>query len=215
MSSGSRRLSASSSVSRANASGTLSLRFLRGPWPIALPMIDFRSNTCAPMPGISNGMCRRFVDLDLDLGLVEAAVGEALAEALRGSPRSSPCRSSASSSLSIAASSARGADLGAAPLALEPDRFLDQVAGDLLDVAADIADLGELGRLDLDERRVGELRQPAADLGLAAAGGADHQDVLGRDLVAQLGRELLAAPAVAQARRRPPSWRRPGRRYAR
>jgi hypothetical protein len=34
------------------------------------------------------------------------------------------------------------------------DRDLDQIAHDLLDVAADIADLGELGRLDLEERRV-------------------------------------------------------------
>jgi hypothetical protein len=48
----------------------------------------------------------------------------------------------------------------------------------LVDVAADIADLGELGRLDLQERRLRQLGQPAGDLGLAAAGGADHQDVL-------------------------------------
>ena len=47
-------------------------------------------------------------------------------------------------------------------------RDLDEVAHDLLDVAADIADLGELGRLDLEERRLGELRQAARDLGLAA-----------------------------------------------
>ena len=80
----------------------------------------------------------------------------------------------------------------------EADKRLDQVAGNLFDVAADIADLGELGRLDLHERRVGELGEAAADLGLAAAGGPDHQDVLGRDLVAQLGREALAPPAVPQ-----------------
>ena len=77
-------------------------------------------------------------------------------------------------------------------------RDLDEVADDLLDVAADIADLGELGRLDLEERRLGELRQPAGDLGLADAGRADHQDVLRQHLLAQLGGELLAAPAVAQ-----------------
>jgi len=87
---------------------------------------------------------------------------------------------------------------GAAAVLFEPDRLFDQVARDLFDVAADIADLGELGRLDLDEGRVGELGEAAADLGLAAAGRPDHQDVLGRDLVAQLGAELLAAPAVAQ-----------------
>ena len=78
------------------------------------------------------------------------------------------------------------------------ERDLDQVAHDALDVAADIADLGELGRLDLEERRLGEPGQPARDLGLAAAGRADHQDVLGQHLVAQALVELLAAPAVAQ-----------------
>ena len=52
------------------------------------------------------------------------------------------------------------------------DRDLDQVADDRVDVAADVADLGELGRLDLDERRVGEPREPARDLGLADAGRA-------------------------------------------
>ena len=78
------------------------------------------------------------------------------------------------------------------------DRDLDEVAGDLLDIAADIADLGELGRLDLEERRLGEPGQAARDLGLAAPGRADHQDVLRQHLLAQLGRQLLAAPAVAQ-----------------
>src|SRR3546814_17015118 len=86
----------------------------------------------------------------------------------------------------------------AATLLLQPHRFLDQVAGDLLDVAADIADLGELGRLHLHERRVGELRQPPADLGLAAAGRADHQDVLGRHLLPKLVRPAPAAPTVAE-----------------
>ncbi len=42
------------------------------------------------------------------------------------------------------------------------------------------------------------LREPPRDLGLADAGGSDHQDVLGRDFVAQLGRDILPAPAVAQ-----------------
>src|SRR5690606_17893206 len=50
----------------------------------------------------------------------------------------------------------------------------------------------------LDERGLGEPRQPARNLGLADAGRPDHQDVLGADLAAQLGRQLLAAPAIAQ-----------------
>ena len=78
------------------------------------------------------------------------------------------------------------------------DRELDEVADHRLDVAADVADLGELRRFDLDERRVRQLREPARDLGLADAGRADHQDVLRRDLLGQLGRQLLAAHAIAQ-----------------
>jgi hypothetical protein len=91
---------------------------------------------------------------------------------------------------------------GRAPCAWPPrgllDRDLGQVADDGVDVAADIAHLGELGRLDLDEGRVGQPRQAPRDLGLADAGGADHQDVLGRDLGAQRLGHLHAAPAVAQ-----------------
>ena len=89
-------------------------------------------------------------------------------------------------------------DLLAALLLHEPDPDLDEVAHDLLHVAADIADLGELRRLDLQERRVGEPRETARDLGLAAARRPDHQDVLGRHLLAQRALQLLAPPAVAQ-----------------
>ena len=78
------------------------------------------------------------------------------------------------------------------------DRRFDEIADHLLDIAADIADLGELGRLDLDEGRIGEPRQPARDLGLADAGRPDHQDVLGHHLFAQRTLKLLAPPAVAQ-----------------
>ena len=91
-----------------------------------------------------------------------------------------------------------GRHLAAQLLARHVDGDLDQVAHDLLDVAADIADLGELGGLDLEERRLGELGQPAGDLGLADAGGADHQDVLRQHLLAHAVVELLAPPAVAQ-----------------
>ena len=42
----------------------------------------------------------------------------------------------------------------------QTDRFFDQVTGDLFDVAADIADLGELGRFDLDEWGVDQRGQP-------------------------------------------------------
>ena len=77
-------------------------------------------------------------------------------------------------------------------------RCVDQVADDRVDVLADIADLGELGRFDLDERRVGQLGKAASDLRFADTSGADHQNVLRRDLAAQLLIDLLAPPAVAQ-----------------
>ena len=78
------------------------------------------------------------------------------------------------------------------------DADLDQIAHDGIDVAADVADFGELGRLDLDERRVGEFGQAPRDLGLAHAGRPDHENVLRRDLLAQGFGHLLPAPAVPE-----------------
>src|SRR5690606_21776255 len=72
------------------------------------------------------------------------------------------------------------------------------------DVAADIADLGELRRFDLDERGVGEFCETPRDLGLADAGGPDHQDVLREDLLSEVLCELLPAPAVAERNRHRP-----------
>ena len=48
------------------------------------------------------------------------------------------------------------------------------------------------------KRRAGEARQAARDLGLAAAGRPDHEDVLRQNLLLHRTFELLAAPAVAQ-----------------
>ena len=78
------------------------------------------------------------------------------------------------------------------------DRHVHEVLDDRIDLASHVADLGELGRFHLDEGRIGELGQAARDLGLAHAGGADHEDVLGRDLGAQRFGNLHAPPAVAQ-----------------
>ena len=89
-------------------------------------------------------------------------------------------------------------DLLAPRLARQGDADLDQVAHDGIDVAADVADLGELGGLHLEEGRAGELGQPARDLGLAAAGRADHQDVLRQHLFLEVAGELLAPPAVPE-----------------
>ncbi len=89
-------------------------------------------------------------------------------------------------------------DFGAPLLAHEADADLDEIAHDLFDIAADIADFRELRGLHLDERRAGELGEAAGNFRFADAGRADHQDILGHDLVAQFVAELLAAPSVAQ-----------------
>src|SRR3546814_18939948 len=58
-------------------------------------------------------------------------------------------------------------DRGTATLLLEPARFFDEIARDLLDAAAAISPFGELVRLDLDARRIAEHRQPPRNPGLA------------------------------------------------
>ena len=135
--------------------------------------------------------------LDLDFLVVQFAGAELLAERLLG--RGAGVRPDQRIDDALLGG-LLGADLDVLALSLagQRDADLEQIAHDLLDVAADIADLGELGRLDLDERRAGEPRQPARDFGLADAGRADHQDVLRQHLLAQLVVELQAAPAVAQ-----------------
>ena len=78
------------------------------------------------------------------------------------------------------------------------DGHVHQVAHHRLHVAAHVAHLGELARLHLDEGRPREPRQPPRDLRLPHPGGADHDDVVGDDLLAQLVVHPLAPPAVAQ-----------------
>src|SRR5205814_8568910 len=78
------------------------------------------------------------------------------------------------------------------------DGAFDEIANHRLDIASDVADFGEFRRLDLDERRTRETRQSARDLGLADAGGADEDDVVGRDLFADLLWCALPAPAIAE-----------------
>ena len=78
------------------------------------------------------------------------------------------------------------------------DARFEKIPDHLVDVTADVAHLGELRGFDLDERRIGELGKPAGDLGLADAGGPNHQDVFRHHLFAQRSLQLLAPPAVAQ-----------------
>ena len=97
--------------------------------------------------------------------------------------------------------------LGLAANFLEPlfphhiDGELDQVAHHRLDIAANIADLGELRGLDLDEWRLREAREAAGDLGLADSSRSDHQNVFRDDVLGKLRRQLLPAHAVAQRNR--------------
>src|ERR1700726_4293729 len=88
--------------------------------------------------------------------------------------------------------------LGRLLLARDFHGDVGEILDDRVDVAADVAELGELGGLHLHERRVGELRQAPGDLGLANAGRADHENVLGRDFLPQRLVDLHATPAVAQ-----------------
>lgn len=92
-------------------------------------------------------------------------------------------------------------DLLARLLLADADAGFNQIADDALHIAPDIADLGELRRLNLDERRIHQLRQTACDFRLAHAGGSDHQDVLGHNLLANLLGKLCAAITVAQGDR--------------
>jgi hypothetical protein len=68
----------------------------------------------------------------------------------------------------------------------------------LFDVAADIADFGEFGCLDLEEGRLGQFGKPARDFGFADPGRPDHQDILRQHFLAQGFGQLLAPPAVPQ-----------------
>ena len=136
-------------------------------------------------------------DLDLDLAVVELAGPQPLAKGIaRGKTGAGADQRIDHALLGIQLR--LGLDLFSLGVADEPDAGFQQIANDLIDVAADIADLGEFGGLDLDEGRAGKLGEAARDLGLADAGRPDHQDVLGQNLLAQLLVELLPAPAVAE-----------------
>ena len=106
--------------------------------------------------------------------------------------------SNASRMRSSAASSARGLTFSICSWRSIFTAASVEIADDRFDVAADVADLGELRRFHFDERRTCQLCKAARDLGFADAGRADHQDVLRRHFVAQRFVQLHAPPAVAQ-----------------
>jgi len=156
---------------------------------------------------------RQATQLDLDLAIVELLLPQHLAELLAGLPVRRLRRRIGGEAQHARPRQQRieHALLGGIERPLAHFRHLAlarhfhgdvrQLLDDRVDVTADVADLGELGGLDLDERRVGELRQAARDLGLADPGRADHEDVLRGDLLAQRLAHLHAPPAVAQRNR--------------
>ena len=135
--------------------------------------------------------------LQLDDGVVKLAGAELLAEHLAGLVAGAVTGQRLDHAF-LGGFMRLGLDLLAEVLAHHGLRGIDEVADDLFHVPADIADLGVFRGLHLDERRAGELGQPPRDLGLADAGGADHQDVLRIDLLAQVVAQLLAPPAVPE-----------------
>ena len=135
--------------------------------------------------------------LDLDLLVVELAGDEPLAEAL-ARRRAGMLADQRVEHALLGLPMRLRLHVPTLLVAHQEDARLDEVADHLLDVAADIADLGEFRRLHLDEGRIRELGEAAGDLRLADAGRADHQDVLGQHLLAHRAAKLLAAPAVAE-----------------
>ena len=136
------------------------------------------------------------LDFDLDLLVVELAGAQLAAERLFGGRAGALTHQRIDHAVLGGGFGARLDVLAFAFTGLG-DRDLDQIAYDLLDVTADIADFGELGGFDLEEGRTRELGEAARNLGLADTGRADHEDVLRQHLLAQLLVELETPPAVA------------------
>ena len=111
------------------------------------------------------------LDVDLDHAVVELAGAQLLAQLLAGALGALAGlglrrHQQVEQALLGVALGALG-DFVQALLAHHVDGDLHQVADHRFDVAADVADFGELAGLHLEERRVGQLGQAARDLGLA------------------------------------------------
>ena len=78
------------------------------------------------------------------------------------------------------------------------DSFFGKVTDHGLDVAADVADFGVLGRFDLDEGGAGEGRDASSDLGLADAGRPDEENILRAHFFRHFRREAAGTPAVSE-----------------
>ena len=83
-------------------------------------------------------------------------------------------------------------------LAEHLDGHVCQIADDGFHVPSYVAHFGKLGGLHFQEWCIRKLGKATGDLGFADTGRADHQNVLGGDLVTQADIQLHPAPAVAQ-----------------
>src|SRR5471032_1826013 len=150
-----------------------------------------------------------FGDFDFDLFVIQLAFTQTLAEQLAGVGISRRCgvvvvethacrRQQGVEDALFSGVFGAVANLGHFLFAQQLDGGVGEVTNDRFNIATDIADFGELGRFDLDERRVGQFGQATGDLGFTDTGRADHQDVLGGYFNAQFFRQLHPAPAVTQ-----------------
>src|SRR5450631_1142306 len=144
--------------------------------------------------------------LDLDLAIVEFAFAQHFSETLPRIAVARPeigCRPRSARQERI-----ENALLGGIRRAMAHFRNLffsghfngdvDKIAYDRVHFSTNITYFCEFSGLNLDERSLGEPRQPPRDLGLSDARGADHENVLRGDLGAQIFRHLTAPPAIAQ-----------------
>ena len=124
-------------------------------------------------------------DLKFDHGVIQLAQFQLSAEHIAGSLASIRAGDGFNHAL-FGGSMCVGFDLFAHVLAGGVDRGINQIADDLLNIAANITNFGELRGFNLDKRRFGQTRQAAADFGFTNTSGPDHQDVFGINLITQI-----------------------------
>ena len=151
------------------------------------------------------------LDLELDLPVGELPVAQAAAEGLAGVLAGILADQGVEHAL-LGCELGLGLDLLAQALAGQLQRDLDEVTDDALDVSADIADLGELRRFDLEEGRVRQLGEAPRDLGLAAARGGRSSGCSSAGPPRARPRRAADVASGCARRWRPRAWRRPGRR---
>ena len=77
--------------------------------------------------------------------------------------------------------------------------LINKITNHRLNVAANIADFSEFRGLHLDKRSFCQLGKPAGNFGFSYAGRADHNNVVGHDLITKIVTDMLAAKSVAQS----------------